>query len=222
MIASLKISEPLKGANPTAALTIPKPISEVPIMADSQPSCALPPFPSCPGVQFRVVPGFFGYAIGDDGSIWSRRIGGRTAGTVSRKWKRLRQQRDKDGYYIVALYRLDGTVRVFRISHLVLTAFVGPCPPGMEACHDDGNNADNRLGNLRWDTHGNNIRDKKRHGTEVQGERHYHARLTSNAVSEIRLDYARGVMAKTLAAQHGVKTGTIYDIVYRRSWKHLD
>lgn len=43
------------------------------------------------------------------------------------------------------------------VHHLVLEAFVGPCPPGMEACHfPDPNPANCRLDNLRWDTRSQN------------------------------------------------------------------
>lgn len=47
----------------------------------------------------------------------------------------------------------------------MLTAFVGPCPDGMEGCHNDGDPHNNRLDNLRWDTRANNARDAIRHGT---------------------------------------------------------
>ena len=54
------------------------------------------------------------------------------------------------------------------IHRLVLEAFVGPCPEGMECCHNDGNPANNRVENLRWDTHSSNILDKQGHGTDHQ------------------------------------------------------
>ena len=50
------------------------------------------------------------------------------------------------------------------IHQLVLTAFVGPCPDGCEACHNDGDHQNNRLSNLRWDTHAANMADTARHG----------------------------------------------------------
>jgi len=79
------------------------------------------------------------------------------------------------GYPNVTLHR-DG-IRQTRIVHrLVLEAFVGPCPEGMEGCHNDGNPRNNRLDNLRWDTplannldvirHGNNLNVNKTHCPE--------------------------------------------------------
>jgi hypothetical protein len=53
-----------------------------------------------------------------------------------------------------------------RMVHtLVLEAFVGPRPPGKEACHGNGQPGDNRLSNLRWGTRSENIADAVRHGT---------------------------------------------------------
>jgi hypothetical protein len=52
----------------------------------------------------------------------------------------------------------------------------------MEACHGDGDSANNRLGNLRWDTPTNNHADKILHGTTNRGERSGTAKLTDAAV----------------------------------------
>jgi hypothetical protein len=48
---------------------------------------------------------------------------------------------------------------------MVLEAFVGPCPPGLECCHGNGVGTDNWVENLRWDTHTENVLDSVRHGT---------------------------------------------------------
>lgn len=50
------------------------------------------------------------------------------------------------------------------VHHLVLEAFVGPCPPGMEACHWNDIGDDNHLSNLRWDTPSANGFDQVRNG----------------------------------------------------------
>jgi hypothetical protein len=50
------------------------------------------------------------------------------------------------------------------IAVLVLEAFVGACPNGMECCHNDDNRSNNGLGNLRWDTHVNNVKDGYKNG----------------------------------------------------------
>jgi hypothetical protein len=68
---------------------------------------------------------------------------------------------------------LGNRVRSNQFVHrLVLAAFVGPCPEGMEVRHLDGNPANTRLANLRYGTHSENELDKVRHGT------HHEARKT--------------------------------------------
>lgn len=77
------------------------------------------------------------------------------------------------GYLRVALPTRWG--RVNRCIHiLVLEAFVGQRPPGMEARHLNGDRSDSRLVNLTWGTHAENYADKVRHGTDrgwKRGER---------------------------------------------------
>lgn len=59
------------------------------------------------------------------------------------------------------------------VHKLVLLAFVGPAPDGMECCHNNGIAWDNRIENLRWDTHKNNNADRKKHGKYATGKDHH-------------------------------------------------
>lgn len=68
------------------------------------------------------------------------------------------------GYPMVGLSR-QCDKRVVCVHVLVLQAFVGPRPPGAEACHRNGNPSDNRPENLYWGTHADNMRDMTAHGT---------------------------------------------------------
>lgn len=61
-----------------------------------------------------------------------------------------------------------GSKKVREVHILVLEAFVGPCPPGLEACHRNDVADDNLLSNLRWDSHKANEQDKVRNGGHHQ------------------------------------------------------
>jgi hypothetical protein len=74
------------------------------------------------------------------------------------------------GHLSVALYA-EGARDDRQIHTLVLTAFVGPCPRGMEGCHWNDTPADNRLENLRWDTRSANVADSIRNGTHAMTNR---------------------------------------------------
>ncbi len=71
------------------------------------------------------------------------------------------------GYLAVTLCRDKAQQREY-VHRLVLKAFVGPPPPGMEACHANSIRTDNRLSNLRWDTRQENIRDIVRAGAHPE------------------------------------------------------
>lgn len=109
------------------------------------------------------------------------------------------------------------TYKIFA-ARLVLLTFIGPCPNGMEACHNNGNERDNHLDNLRWDTHLANISDKRKHGTMTQGEKVHTAKLTAADVLEIR---RIGGPLKQHAIKFGVSTTLVSLIIRRKIWKHI-
>lgn len=87
----------------------------------------------------------------------------------SRKLRgRILSQANQD--YLSVMLSKDGIESSYSVHRLVLEAFAGPCPDGMEACHWDGNSKNNRIDNLRWDTRKNNHIDKQRHGTNNAGQ----------------------------------------------------
>lgn len=65
----------------------------------------------------------------------------------------------------------NGRKKVREVHILVLEAFVGQCPQGLEACHENDVADDNRLENLRWDTHSANESDKVRNGGHYQASK---------------------------------------------------
>lgn len=72
----------------------------------------------------------------------------------------LRPVTGKNGYQSIVLPGRDRRL----LHRLVLLTFVGPCPEGMEGCHNDGDKLNNRLSNLRWDTRSSNAKDRTAHG----------------------------------------------------------
>ena len=107
---------------------------------------------------------------------------------------------------------------------MVLETFVGPCPKGMEACHNNDIKTDNRLSNLRWDTKSNNTFDAINHNKHVnnKGERSGQAKLTEQNVHIIIYMYYTGLFSQpTLAKLYNIGHSTVYNIVNKRKWKHL-
>lgn len=170
-------------------------------------------------IETRDIAGCPGYRVDIAGDVWSCRIVGHRNG-MSSTWRKLRPRKITGGRYQVALH--DGTGRVDRlVHHLVLEAFVGPCPPGMEACHWDGDPSNNALSNLRWDTHQSNMDDKSRHGTVARGEMIPRAKLTEDIVRSIRDDIRSGVDRKTVREKYSLSAVHLGKIVNRKLWNHV-
>jgi len=54
-------------------------------------------------------------------------------------------------------------------------------------------------------------------GNTTKGAKRYNAKLSEDAVMEIRLN-RRGLSVKNLAVQHGVSTSNIYQIIRGEAW----
>lgn len=129
-------------------------------MADNQPTRE----------QWRPVVGYEGkYEVSDLGRVRSmERVVNRPHRGPHRVGTRVLKARiAHHGHHYVTLFGdTKKDRRHFGVHRLLLAAFVGPCPDGMEACHNDGDPANNHISNLRWDTRESNMQDKLRHGTD--------------------------------------------------------
>lgn len=110
------------------------------------------------------------------------------------------------------------------VHRLVLDAFEGPCPPGLEARHLDGVPSHNQRTNLQWGTRRENHLDRVRHGTHNEASKttcpRNHRLTEPNLVAAAR---ARGVRrcracetARFRCRRRGVPfSSNIADEVYR-------
>lgn len=148
------------------------------------------------------------YEIDTNGVVWSVKTGAPLA-----------PSRRPDGYLHVNL-KAHKRQRSFLVHRLVLETFVGKAPSEDHvACHNDGVRTNNRLENLRWDTHAGNLADMVAHGTKQIGEKSATARLTEAQVHEIRR--RRGEPQKDLAAEFGCTFSNISAIQRKVSWRHV-
>ena len=118
--------------------------------------------------EWKPIPGYEGYEVSDQGSVrsfhkrirgWSGYERGATWEATDEPQRLLSPSATRAGYKGVLL-RKDGKTYNKKISSLVMLAFVGKRPKGMEVCHNDSNPENNTLGNLRYDTHGGNMNDR--------------------------------------------------------------
>lgn len=95
----------------------------------------------------------------------------------------------------------------------------GPCPDGMEACHNNGDASDNRPENLRWDTHHNNNQDRLKHGTYRRGVDHHSNKLSEDDVRAIMADPSKG---RDIAKRYGVAATVVSKIKNGELWSHIE
>jgi len=179
-------------------------------------------------LDFKGLPN---HRIGDDGSVWTRKV---KYSCKIGEWRLVKLRKHSNGYLQFCLWK-GGKQTTYFVHRLVLEAFVGPCPVGMQCRHfPDYHRSNNRLDNLRWGTPKENAADRTFHGHSSKGKprktkgpvfhgsEHPNAKLNEEKVLEIRRLYKSGkYKQQELGAMHGMSYRTISDVVRRRNWDHV-
>lgn len=123
--------------------------------------------------EWRPIPGYEGlYEVSSEGRVksvarktwFTNRWGDRIQRTVPEKVRELSPHRN-GGHLYLTLHK-DGKRKHWFAHHLVLLAFVGDWPEGCdEVRHLDGDPENNRVSNLAYGTHQENVDDMIKHGT---------------------------------------------------------
>lgn len=166
--------------------------------------------------EWRPIPNCPGYEVSDQGRVRSyikvtNRRGDKIRGfrrAVCEEPQRILKARANRGGYLYVNPMRKGKMWTVMVHALVLAAFVGPCPAGMECCHYDGNKANNRLDNLRWDTPASNARDRTRHGRTRNGAAQAR-KFTPAQAASIREERANGSTYRELGEKWGASHGPL-------------
>lgn len=135
-----------------------------------------------PKARLRVIPGFPGYWVGDNGSVWS-----------SVRFPRRLVARSGHGGYVHVRLTVNGKQFWINVHRLVAMRFLPPCPgPEYEVGHLDDDKTNNAASNLKWMTRRENTRLRTAHGRGTEGEKNGYALLTEAQVREIRRRYDAG------------------------------
>jgi hypothetical protein len=170
---------------------------------------------------FVPVPDFPGYLVSSAGHVWSRWERGRWC-RMTTLWHELKAPPDNHGYLQLNLSDpLSGRRKHFKVHQLVMLVFRGPKSDGLLVRHRNGNQLDNRLCNLAYGTYAENAADTVGHGRTNRGERCHAAKLTASDIVEIRRRSGAGELQKALAAEYGVATSTLCQIVKRTLCAHI-
>jgi hypothetical protein len=183
--------------------------------------------------EWRSVDGYEGiYEVSDLGRLRRAYRGPKTQG----RHRLIRAYPNRNGYFFFRLSR-KGTVTRRAAHSMVMLAFVGPRPDGLQVNHVDGDKGNNRLRNLEYVTRQENMRHAVRLGLIerglqssairrpeciLRGESLPFSKLTDAQVREIKYRHAyEGVSQMELGRQYGVAANTINAIVNGRTWAHV-
>jgi len=112
----------------------------------------------------------------------------------------------KTGYYYVNPV-VDGRNKPFTIHSLVAEHFIGKRPEGMEVNHIDGCKTNNRVDNLEYVTHGDNMR----HAFRTKLVDHEKTRVHSDElIASVREARERGDSFASIARQYGMSIAYVY------------
>lgn len=145
---------------------------------------------------WKDIPGYEGrYSVSDCGHVMSWNYKERGSPAL------LKLRRDKKGYARTWLC-LRGNEKSPFVHALVLLAFVGPKPPGLQINHKDGNKQNNSLCNLEYCTASENNCHALRTGLRVmlRAEKHWNGRLTDEDVAQIRILLLAGNSQPSIAS----------------------
>jgi len=157
--------------------------------------------------EWRAVKGYDDYEVSNLGRVRSYR----------NRWGRreepilLSPGKDSD-YRYVTLCNEKGN-RYADVHRLVLEAFVGPCPDGMESRHLDGDGSNNDVRNLCWGTRSENELDMVGHGTHPTA-----VEVSAKIITEIQERHAKGESVRFIASAVGLGNWVVDKVVKGEHW----
>lgn len=168
----------------------------------------------------KDIPGFEGkYAATRDGRIWSYPKKNDMGYGTNHNGRFLTPINVGRGYFRVSLGRTSSKL----IHRLVAETYLLNPNKLRTVNHKNGIKTDNRVKNLEWTSHKENMNHAIITGLyDLKGEKHPNSKLSEDDVREIRARYIRGkVFQKEIAALFGVHTALVSQIVNNRIWTHI-
>lgn len=184
-------------------------LARKPGMFDGAPVCL-----AQAGEEFRKLEWAGDYFVSNYG-----RIVGMTAakpGTILKP-----SENPETGYFSVKLIEVDGMARHNYVHRTVLRAFCGDVAVGMQGAHRDGDKANNRLDNLRWDTPTGNAADKIEHGTLLIGSGHPNSKINEEMAATIKRMLLSGDRQADISRTLDVHISCVANIAQDKAWKHV-
>ncbi len=160
--------------------------------------------------EWRPIPDFPGYEVSNLGRVKSF-IKRKTLGRI------LKPVIGIHGYWHIQL-RKNNKGKTKRIHRIVLETFIGKSD--LYCNHKNAVKTDNRLENLEYCTHAENVQHAVSLGLVGgnKGTKSWNARLDDDKVREIR---KKGETIKAQMARYGMSRASIVKVRLRETWRHV-
>lgn len=144
-----------------------------------------------------------------------------------RPWQRVAKGKifkgniNNHGYYSVGFSK-NGITKTFSVHSIVANAFIGPRPEGLDINHKNGVKTDNYVSNLEYITRKQNINHAIKIGIAFIGEKNPFSKLKKEDVINIRNEHLYNRTPNfCIAKMYNVSSSCIWNIINRRTWKHI-
>lgn len=127
----------------------------------------------------------------------------------------------RNGYPSVRLCK-EGKITNLLVHRIVADSFIGIIPIKYQVNHKDGNKKNNNVENLEIITSKENHKHAADNRLTAIGEKQHLSRLKTSEIKNIRNAYnLDGLTLEQLAQKYKVHLGTIWQIVNRKTWRHI-
>lgn len=162
-------------------------------------------------IEFKIIKGFDDYLVSNYGGIISCKNG--------RKFER-KAVKDTKGYMRVCLC-MGGVMATRKIHREVAIAFIPNPENKSEVNHINGIKSDNRVENLEWVSHLDNMRHASKEMLLKHGSKSSFSKLTELDIPNIRNKFNIGISQRSIAKEYKVSHTTIKHIINGDKWKHV-
>lgn len=139
----------------------------------------------------------------------------------TRKERLLKLSPQSKGYLTVVLQK-NGKRKTTLVHRLVAEYFIPNLDKKLQVNHINGIKTDNRVENLEWVSHRENLDHAIKNNLTLKGEENPNSKLKDVDVIKIHSLLQKGVTTKELSESYNVSYSTIDGIRKNTYWKHLN
>lgn len=164
------------------------------------------------------------YLVSNNGNVkTAARLVAHYRGGLSKLPEKIKSQAIHPQGYMRVGFCKNGKMSSHSVHRLVAIAFISNKENKQEVNHINGNKSDNRVENLEWCTPKENMDHAYAQNLVpiLSGESSYSSFLKENDVVNIRNADFKKISRKQLAQKYKVSVPTIFDIIKRKTSKHI-